>query len=97
MLLILYFLAINALAAALFFYDKRQSRSGGWRIPENTLLGIAILGGSIGAKIAQQKFRHKTHKQPFANILNGIGLFNPACPCAGPPACLYRRWHRIHL
>ncbi|MCO4823661.1 MAG: DUF1294 domain-containing protein [Amylibacter sp.] len=72
MLLILYFLAINALAAALFFYDKRQSRSGGWRIPENTLLGIAILGGSIGAKIAQQKFRHKTHKQPFANILNGI-------------------------
>ncbi|MEJ6709810.1 MAG: DUF1294 domain-containing protein [Amylibacter sp.] len=72
MFLILYLLAINTSAAALLYYDKRQSRSGGWRIPENTLLGFAILGGSIGAKIAQQKFRHKTRKQPFANILNAI-------------------------
>lgn len=70
--LILYALAINALTAALFFYDKRQSQSGGWRIPENTLLGLAILGGSVGAKIAQRQFRHKTRKQPFGNILNAI-------------------------
>lgn len=72
MLLILYLLAINALAGVLFYHDKRQSQSDGWRVPENTLLGIAILGGSIGAKIGQRKFRHKTRKQPFANILNGI-------------------------
>ena len=70
--LILYFIAINALNAALFFYDKRQSQSGGWRVPENTLLGISILGGSIGAKIAQHNFRRKTKKQPFGNILNAI-------------------------
>ena len=72
MTLILYLIAINALALTLFFYDKRQSQSGGWRIPENTLLGIAILGGSMGAKIAQMKFRHKTRKQPFGRILNII-------------------------
>ena len=70
--LILYFLAINAATLALFFYDKRQSQSGGWRVPENTLLGLSILGGSIGAKVAQIKFRHKTRKQPFGNILNAI-------------------------
>ncbi len=72
MSLILYFIALNAATFGLFFYDKRQSQSGGWRIPENTLLGLAILGGSIGAKAAQRKFRHKTKKQPFGNILNGI-------------------------
>ena len=70
--LILYALIINAFTAVIFFYDKRQSQSGGWRIPENTLLGLAILGGSIGAKLAQRYFRHKTKKQPFANILNLI-------------------------
>lgn len=72
MTLIFYFLAINAISVALFYYDKRQSQTGGWRVPENTLLGVAILGGSIGAKIAQYKFRHKTRKQPFGNILHVI-------------------------
>jgi uncharacterized membrane protein YsdA (DUF1294 family) len=72
MTLILYFLVINGATFYLFVKDKRQSQSDGWRIPENTLLGLAIIGGSIGAKIAQQKFYHKTRKQPFANILNAI-------------------------
>ena len=70
--LILYLIGINALTALIFLYDKRQSQSGGWRVPENTLLGLAILGGSLGAKFAQIKFRHKTRKQPFGHILNAI-------------------------
>ncbi|WGI21447.1 DUF1294 domain-containing protein [Amylibacter sp. IMCC11727] len=70
--LILYLMGINALTALIFFYDKRQSQSGGWRVPENSLLGLAILGGSLGAKFAQLKFRHKTRKQPFGHILNAI-------------------------
>ncbi len=70
--LFIYLIGINALTALAFFYDKRQSQRRGWRVPENTLLGFAILGGSIGAKFAQIKFRHKTRKQPFANILTVI-------------------------
>lgn len=56
----------------LFSLDKRRAKSANWRVPENALLGLAILGGSIGAKFAQHKFRHKTHKQPFGHLLNGI-------------------------
>ena len=70
--LFLYLMGINALTALVFLYDKRQSQSGGWRVPENTLLGLAILGGALGAKCAQIKFRHKTRKQPFGHILNAI-------------------------
>ena len=70
--LIGYIVGINVLTFFAFAYDKRQSQKGGWRVPENTLLGLSILGGSVGAKVAQNKFRHKTRKQPFGKILNGI-------------------------
>lgn len=70
--LIGFLMGLNTLTFFAFQYDKRQSQSGGWRVPENTLLGMSILGGSLGAKAAQRKFRHKTRKQPFANILNAI-------------------------
>ncbi len=64
--------ATNVAAFACFYFDKRRAVSGGWRIPEKTLLGLALLGGSLGAKLAQHRFRHKTRKQPFAAILNLI-------------------------
>ncbi|MBR9864232.1 MAG: DUF1294 domain-containing protein [Rhodobacteraceae bacterium] len=63
---------MNLLAFALFHHDKRQAEKRGWRVPENTLLGVAILGGSFGAKWAQYALRHKTRKQPFSLVLNLI-------------------------
>jgi len=38
------------------------------------LLRLALFGGSLGAKIAQRYFRHKTYKQPFGRQLNAILL-----------------------
>lgn len=64
----------NIAAFVCFYFDKRRAISGGWRIPEKTLLTLALLGGSLGAKLAQHRFRHKTRKQPFAAILNLIVL-----------------------
>ncbi|WP_375281526.1 DUF1294 domain-containing protein [Pseudooctadecabacter sp.] len=55
-----------------FALDKDQARRGGRRIPENTLLTLSLFGGSIGAKLAQRRFRHKTRKQPFGLLLNLI-------------------------
>ncbi|WP_188670063.1 DUF1294 domain-containing protein [Neptunicoccus cionae] len=63
---------INLLTVLLFRHDKRQAEKRGWRVPENTLLALAILGGSLGAKWAQYALRHKTRKQPFALVLNLI-------------------------
>jgi uncharacterized membrane protein YsdA (DUF1294 family) len=77
-LLIGYLVFVNFAAAALFWQDKRSSVSGGWRTPENTLLGVAFLGGAIGALTAQQILRHKTRKQPFRAWLCAIALFHLA-------------------
>lgn len=62
---ILYLLAINAITFFIYRWDKRQSRHGGWRVPESTLLGLALIGGTPAAYFAQKKFRHKTSKGNF--------------------------------
>ena len=72
LLLLACFLTINALAYMLFAVDKDRAKAGEWRISESALLWTAILGGSIGAKAAQRRFRHKTRKEPFRTILNAI-------------------------
>ena len=61
-----YLVLINAAAFLLMLLDKQKSRRGAWRIPEKTLLTIAILGGSAGAIIGMYMFRHKTRHLKFA-------------------------------
>lgn len=60
---------VNATAFAAFGWDKRCAMTGARRIPERTLLGLAAIGGSLGAVAAQQVFRHKTRKEPFRTLL----------------------------
>ena len=61
-----YLVLVNAAALALMLADKQKARRGVWRIPEATLLGIAVFGGSIGAIIGMYLFRHKTRHLKFA-------------------------------
>jgi uncharacterized membrane protein YsdA (DUF1294 family) len=68
----LWIIVANILAFLAFGADKRLAENGSWRIPENTLLILALVGGSIGATIAQHWFRHKTRKEPFRSTLYGI-------------------------
>ncbi len=67
-----YLLIANLAAFAAMGWDKASARRGVERIPERTLLTLAAAGGGLGAVLAQQVFRHKTRKQPFANILVAI-------------------------
>jgi uncharacterized membrane protein YsdA (DUF1294 family) len=60
-----YFCGINAASAGLFYYDKFQAQSKGWRVPEKQLQLSALLGGWVGGMWAMQTFRHKTVKQSF--------------------------------
>ena len=62
----LYFLIINALGFALMLADKHRARKKLWRIPESTLMGIAMLGGSLGCLIGMYAVRHKTKHPKFA-------------------------------
>ena len=63
--IVIYFIIINIFAFLAMFIDKRKAQKGKWRIPENTLLLLALIGGSIGALVVMYTFRHKTKKLRF--------------------------------
>lgn len=67
-----YLVAVNGLAFWAFARDKRAAIAGARRIPEDRLLAVAFLGGSVGAKLAQRLLRHKIRTEPFRQQLNGI-------------------------
>ncbi len=60
-----YLIFINLLAFLLMGLDKAKARRHKWRIPEKTLFLSAIIGGSIGAILGMQVFRHKTKHASF--------------------------------
>ena len=60
-----YLLIINLFGILIMYIDKRKAKKGRWRIPEKTLLIVALLGGSIGTMLGMYWFRHKTQKLKF--------------------------------
>lgn len=55
-----YFAIINIAALVVYGWDKLCAMRDWWRVPELTLLLLALAGGSVGALLAMQLFRHKT-------------------------------------
>ena len=68
-LLIVYLVIINIIAFALYGIDKFKAMKNAWRIPEATLIGVAAIGGGLGAYIGMQIFRHKTRKPLFTILV----------------------------
>ena len=64
-LFLIYFLIINAAGFLSMLLDKQKARKNLWRIPESTLLPIALLGGSIGSLVGMYLVRHKTKHLKF--------------------------------
>lgn len=62
---IIYLIVINLVGVLIMYIDKRKAMYGRWRIPEKTLIIIALLGGSIGCMVGMKLFRHKTQKIKF--------------------------------
>lgn len=60
-----YLTIINAVGFSFMLVDKRRARKNRWRIPESTLMLIALLGGSIGSLAGMYAFRHKTRHVKF--------------------------------
>ena len=63
---LLYLIIINAAGFLLMLVDKQKAKRSAWRIPEATLMAVAVAGGSIGSLIGMQVFRHKTRHIKFA-------------------------------
>ena len=64
-MLVIYLIGINLLTFAIFGIDKWKARKRKWRIPEDTLIWLSIVGGSVGALLGMYLFRHKTQKRKF--------------------------------
>ena len=62
---IIYLIIINIITFLAMWIDKTKAKKGKWRISEPTLLGLGVLGGSIGGMIGMYTFRHKTKKKRF--------------------------------
>ena len=62
---IYYLIGINVLTFLFYGIDKWKARKKKWRIPENTLIWLAVAGGSIGALLGIYVFRHKTKHKKF--------------------------------
>ena len=64
-ILIIYLVAVNIVAAAVCIYDKRQARRGGWRVSEKFLFAISLAGGAVGMYLTMLEIRHKTKHLRF--------------------------------
>ena len=60
-----YLVAINLITFIVYGIDKFKAKHSLWRIPEATLLGLALIGGSIGAWLGMKAWHHKTMHKKF--------------------------------
>lgn len=60
-----YLIFINIITFMVYGIDKLKAKKGKWRIPESTLLLLAIVGGSIGAWCGVKVCHHKTMHKKF--------------------------------
>ena len=85
--IILYYIGISIFTFFIYSKDKDYAQNGSWRISENTLHILSILGGWSGALIAQNKLQHKSSKFSFKIVffitilLNLFFLFNSLPRC----------------
>ena len=75
-----YLVIINVIAIVVYGCDKLCAIQHRWRVPEKTLLAIAIIGGSLGALFAMSLFHHKTlhlkfkYGVPVIMLLQVVGV-----------------------
>jgi len=72
--MIYYLLAINLITFIIYGIDKYKSIKHKYRISENTLIILAILGGTLGAFFGMIIFHHKTKKKKFIILIPIIML-----------------------
>ena len=64
-ILLFFIIGINIITFTMYGIDKLKAKKGKWRIPEATLLLLAIVGGSIGAWCGMKVWHHKTMHKKF--------------------------------
>lgn len=65
MTIIIYLCVINAITFLIYGIDKWKAKRDKWRISEAALIGLAVLGGSVGALLGMKIWHHKTKHKKF--------------------------------
>jgi len=64
-IILIYFVMINVVTFFVYGIDKWKSQHDRWRVPESALLGLAAIGGSVGAWLGMKVWHHKTQHKKF--------------------------------
>lgn len=64
-LFLIYIIFINLIGLSFMYIDKRKAIKNKWRVRENTLMFISLIGGSLGVLLGMHNFRHKTKHKKF--------------------------------
>ena len=64
-LILIYLAVITVVTFLVYGIDKWKAQHKRWRIPESVLLGLAAIGGSVGAWLGMKVWRHKTQHKKF--------------------------------
>ena len=64
-IVLIYLVSINVVTFFMYGIDKWKAKKSRWRIRETALLGLAVLGGSIGAWLGMKVWHHKTQHKNF--------------------------------
>ena len=64
-IVLIYLVSINVVTFFMYGIDKWKAKKSRWRIREAALLGLAVLGGSIGAWLGMKVWHHKTLHKKF--------------------------------
>ena len=62
---LIYLAVINVVTFFMYGIDKWKAKKSKWRIRETALLGLAVLGGNIGAWLGMKVWHHKTQHKKF--------------------------------
>ena len=80
---LLYLVVLCVIDFILMGVDKRRAKRDQWRIQEKTFFLVALLGGSLGAILGMQTFRHKTKHWYFRYGMPAIFLVQFALCAVG--------------
>ena len=86
--LMIYLVIINIITFFLYGADKLKAVHHKWRIPEKTLFGLSLLGGSAGTWAGMYAFRHKTKHWYFVKGMPLIFFIHVVIACV-----IYRNFY----
>ena len=64
-IVLIYLVIINVVTFFMYGIDKWNAKKSKMRIRETALLGLAVLGGSVGAWLGMKVWHHKTKHKKF--------------------------------